>query len=154
MIRSQYDIWVLERQNTANGTPKQIVPGPRPRLKLGRLTMTTYTVSSGHTSSGITLNSGDALVVLSGGTAIRTTVNSGGNEYVSAGGTASGTVANSGGNEWIFPGGTDISATLNGGRERVDHGTVLGITVNSGGNAGINYNSVASGITVTAVASP
>ena len=35
--------------------------------------MTTYTVSSGHTSSGITLNSGDQLVVLHGGVAVATT---------------------------------------------------------------------------------
>jgi autotransporter passenger strand-loop-strand repeat protein len=40
--------------------------------------MTTHTVSSGQTSRGITLNSGDLLNVLSGGTAIRATVNSGG----------------------------------------------------------------------------
>jgi autotransporter passenger strand-loop-strand repeat protein len=37
---------------------------------------TTYTVSSGVTSSGITLGNGDIESVLSGGTAVNTTVNS------------------------------------------------------------------------------
>jgi autotransporter passenger strand-loop-strand repeat protein len=37
--------------------------------------MTTYTVSSGHRSSRVTINSGDKLVVLHGGVAVATTVN-------------------------------------------------------------------------------
>ena len=36
--------------------------------------MTTYVVSAGQTSSGITLSAGDVMSVLSGGSAIRTTV--------------------------------------------------------------------------------
>ena len=42
--------------------------------------MTVYIVSSGVTSSGITLQAGDTMSVLSGGTAIGTKVNSGGTE--------------------------------------------------------------------------
>ena len=44
--------------------------------------MATYTVNSGQTSSGITLNTGDTMTVLHGGSAINTTINgpAGGND--------------------------------------------------------------------------
>ncbi len=55
--------------------------------------MTTYTVSSGHTSSGITLNPGDTMTVLNGGTAVSTTVNGG---FLDDFGKITGTVFNAG----------------------------------------------------------
>jgi len=83
-------------------------------------------VSAGGLASGATLSGGTQIVF----------------------GTTSGTTANSGSREWIFAGGTDIAATLNGGIEIADHATILGITVNSGGSAGIIGSSTASGTTV------
>src|SRR5437016_330001 len=50
--------------------------------------MTTYVVSFGQTSNGITLNSGDTLTVSSGGTASSTTIDSGGLLAVASGGAA------------------------------------------------------------------
>ena len=47
--------------------------------------MTDYSVSSGVTSTGITLNSGDTMEVLSGGTASQTTISSGALETVDSG---------------------------------------------------------------------
>jgi uncharacterized protein len=58
---------------------------------------TTYNVTSGVTSSGITLNNGDTLNVSSGGTASSTTVNSGGSEVVSSAGSAISTTVALGG---------------------------------------------------------
>ena len=82
--------------------------------------MTTYTISPGQTSNGITLNSGDiendygktnsstinggAAYIFSGGTASATTVNNGGLDIVYSGGEETGAVVNSGGSQWI---GTD-----------------------------------------------
>ena len=60
--------------------------------------MTAYIVSSGHTSSGITLKNGDSLIVDSGGHVISTVVRGGGSELtVESGGTASGTKLQIGG---------------------------------------------------------
>ena len=58
--------------------------------------MTTYTVNSGETWAGLTLNSGDELDILSGGINSGTIVNSGGKVFV-AGGIASDTIVNNGG---------------------------------------------------------
>jgi autotransporter passenger strand-loop-strand repeat protein len=121
--------------------------------------MTTTFVSSGVTSSGIQVTSGNVLEVLSGGTADFTTISSGGSEkvdagglasgtvvsnggvdFISSGGTASGTTVSSGGSEFVFAGGTTFSTTVDsGGTEYVGStnafpgGTAISVTVNSGG---------------------
>ena len=51
--------------------------------------MTTITVSSGVTSSGLTVTAGNELLVLSGGIAEATTVLNGGTMTLSSGGVAS-----------------------------------------------------------------
>ena len=73
--------------------------------------MTTTTVSSGQTSSGIVLGSGDQEFVLSGGVAVGTTVNSGGVAHIQSGGIDSASVINN--LEFVSAGGTAISATVN-----------------------------------------
>ena len=74
--------------------------------------MTSYTVSSGVTSSGITLiAAGDLLTVLKGGTAVNTTVNSGGG--VDDLGKTIGTVVNKYGFEEVLSGGVAIGTTVN-----------------------------------------
>ena len=61
--------------------------------------MTTYIVSSGVISTGVTLGVGDFLYVSSGGIASSTVVSSGGSETVSTGGSAVSTTVSSGGFE-------------------------------------------------------
>jgi autotransporter passenger strand-loop-strand repeat protein len=58
-------------------------------------TMTTTSVTSGQTVSGLTLNNGDLEYVLSGGISSATTINGGGTEYVYSGGNDFGTIINS-----------------------------------------------------------
>jgi autotransporter passenger strand-loop-strand repeat protein len=60
----------------------------------GEHTMTTTSVTSDQTVSGLTLNNGDLEYVLSGGTSSATTI-SGGTEYVYSGGYDFGTIINS-----------------------------------------------------------
>jgi autotransporter passenger strand-loop-strand repeat protein/autotransporter-associated beta strand protein len=71
--------------------------------------MTHTVVSSGETSSGIVLNSGDTMDVLSGGTAIDTTVNSGGTLQLFDGATVDGVTINSGGLVNHLSGATTVS---------------------------------------------
>ncbi|HEV8679294.1 MAG TPA: Hint domain-containing protein [Stellaceae bacterium] len=81
--------------------------------------MTDTIVSSGATSTGVTVNSGDTLTVLSGGTAVDAVVNSGGVEFVS--GTDSGATVNLSGVQNVFAGGVANNVTVNsGGVEYVD----------------------------------
>jgi autotransporter passenger strand-loop-strand repeat protein len=95
-------------------------------------TPTSTTVSSGVTSSDITVTSGGALFVLNGGTVVSTTVLAGGTETVSAGGVDSGSD--------IALGGTDLvlgSATGDyiGGVQIVSNGSAVvtnEIVVNGG----------------------
>ena len=123
--------------------------------------MATYTVSSGQTVSGVTLNTGDTMNVLKGGSAINTTINGPGNgdlgqanQYVS--GQASGTVVNNGGSQEVDSGGVATGTVVNnvgeidinsggaannlvmnsGGFGELFGGNINGITVNSGGNIG------------------
>lgn len=105
--------------------------------------MTNYTVSSGQTSSGITLYNGDNEFILSGGTAIRTTVSRGGYEAVSGGGTAISTTVSNGGEEFlegpntsdvISPYGMAYNTTVsNGGKQIVAFGGAANYTAVSGG---------------------
>jgi autotransporter passenger strand-loop-strand repeat protein len=88
--------------------------------------MTAFVVSSGQTSSGIILNSGDTLSVLSGG-------------------VTSNTLVHSGGTEIVFSGGLDHSAVLSGGTLDIFGGAVVsGATVASGGTLVLDNGAVAS----------
>ena len=97
--------------------------------------MATYIVSSGVTSTGITLNHGDFLGVSSGGTASDTMANNGGTEFVYAGGTAISTTLDSGGTAFAIGGGkTSFTTVSSGGAEGVyAGGTAASTTVSSGG---------------------
>ena len=119
------------------------------------------TVSSGHTSTSLTVTFGTTLTVLAGGSAVGTTVQSGGGEFVSAGGTdvgatiqaaASQTVSGPGatatsdtvqsfGTQTVVAGGESIATQL-AGTEIVSSGgvasaTAVGLTmfVSAGGSA-------------------
>jgi len=59
--------------------------------------MTTRFISSGQTSSGLTVKSGNNLKILSGGATESNMLPSGGSEYVFRGGVASGTVVSGAG---------------------------------------------------------
>jgi autotransporter passenger strand-loop-strand repeat protein/T5SS/PEP-CTERM-associated repeat protein len=114
--------------------------------------MTTYTVSSGATSTGITLRRGDFLYVSSGGTADDITVDSGGTEYVFSGGTSSDTTVHDGGAEFVYSTGSAIGTTLStGGYLIVLSGGEQSGTVRSGGSiisTGVALVTPASGTTV------
>lgn len=96
--------------------------------------MTDYIVSSGQTSSGITLNSGDTETVLSGGTANNTVVSSGGVETILSGGTANNTLVNNGGIENVSSGGTGSFTRIEGGVVNVYAGGVTYNDVVNNGN--------------------
>ena len=112
--------------------------------------MTTITVSSGFTSTGLVLNYGDELDVLNGGTADGTTVNSGGVAFVSSGGTASDTQVTSGGFEIVSSGGiASVTTVSSGGFQFVsDGGTTIGTTVENGGYTVISNGGTAVSATV------
>lgn len=96
--------------------------------------MTDYIVSSGQTSSGITLSSGDTETVLSGGTANNTVVSSGGVETILSSGTANNTLVNNGGIENVLSGGTGFFTKVEGGVVNVSGGGVTYNDVVNGGN--------------------
>lgn len=73
--------------------------------------MTVYSVTSGHTSTSLTLNSGDALYVLAGGSASAITVSNGGFEVVSSGGSAVSNSVIGGGTLVVLPGGSATATT-------------------------------------------
>jgi len=75
--------------------------------------MTDYNISSGVTSSGVTLNTGDIETVFAGGIASSTVIN-GGSEIISSGGTAFYTTV-SAGTETILSGGVARFTTISGG---------------------------------------
>jgi autotransporter passenger strand-loop-strand repeat protein len=95
--------------------------------------MTTTSVTSGTTSTSVTVTTGNTLEILSGGTADATTILSGGTLLVDAGGSASGTIVSSGGFEDVS--GRDTSATIDSGGQEVvsSGGTASAVVVNSGG---------------------
>jgi autotransporter passenger strand-loop-strand repeat protein len=93
--------------------------------------MTDFTVSTGITSTGLTVSSGDTWSIY--GTAISFTVVDGGTETVSSGGTASVTSL-TGGSLHIASDGTAISTTLSDASATVDAGgTISFTTLDSGG---------------------
>ncbi|HEY4174512.1 MAG TPA: hypothetical protein VGM42_15885, partial [Rhodopila sp.] len=93
---------------------------------------TSVTVSSGVTSSGLTVTSGGSITILNGGTAVSTTVLSGGTELVNSGGVDSGTDLALGGTETVL--GSATGDTI-GGIQLVSSGTAIvsnEIVVNGG----------------------
>ncbi len=81
--------------------------------------MATYNVSSGVTSTGITLSNYDSMCVSSGGVVNSTTVNSSGYMHISSGGVANSTTVNSSGYMYISSGGVANSITVNSGGDMV-----------------------------------
>ncbi len=118
-------------------------------------------ISSGQTSSGLYIGSGEALYVLSGGSAVGTTVVSGGAEYVSSGGTAIGTIvsggATAGGEITVSSGGVASGTVLTGAppsslgsyqAEEFVYGSAAGTVVSSGGYEDVGPGGVVSGTTL------
>jgi autotransporter passenger strand-loop-strand repeat protein len=106
--------------------------------------MTTYSVTSGVTSSGITLGNGGTEYVYSGGRTVSTTVGYGGAEIVYSGGTGSVTTV-SGGTEFVSSGSTAVGTTVEYfSTEVVDGGTAVSTTVSNGGTE-IVYSSGTAG---------
>ena len=119
--------------------------------------MTTQTVSSGVTSSGLTENFGDQLIVVNGGVASATNVSGGlvavssggstvstrlssggssiGQEVISSGGSATGTVVLSGGVETVLSGGSAINANVSGGFMQLGTPAISATPASAGGTA-------------------
>jgi VCBS repeat-containing protein/autotransporter passenger strand-loop-strand repeat protein/autotransporter-associated beta strand protein len=105
--------------------------------------MATIPVSSGHTSSGLTISNGDFLEVLSGGTAEFITVSSGGIQQVDAGGFASHTILSNGGSDTVL--GTDRDAQVHGGGTIVVSAGGEIVTASVTGDGGSGMEIVSSG---------
>jgi autotransporter passenger strand-loop-strand repeat protein len=104
-------------------------------------------VSSGQTSSGITVSSG-LLTVDKGGTALDITVAGGGVVEVQSGGKASGDLIRSGGDQTISAGaGASGTIIYSGGKEDV-FGSSLSAVISRGGYQEITFGGVASGAIV------
>ena len=118
----------------------------------GSRSMTTFTVPSGVTSSGITVNSGDTWII--DGTAVSFTISNGGTEVVSSsdfaspGGSAVSTTVSNGGFLYTSVGGLAVGTTVSsGGFEIVSGGVASATTVSSSGFE-IVYNGAARSTTV------
>jgi autotransporter passenger strand-loop-strand repeat protein len=112
--------------------------------------MATYIVSSGVTSTSLTLSDGDTASVY--GTAVSTTVGYLGNEFVYSGGTAISTTLDPGGYEFVSSGGTAVSTTVNTGGvlSAVDDATTS-FTVVMGGTEDVYAGATAISTTVNSV---
>jgi autotransporter passenger strand-loop-strand repeat protein len=97
--------------------------------------MTTYTVGSGQTSSGIALNGGDTMYVLNGGVSVSATAGSGGTEILSGSGIARSTQVSSGG-FLLLSGHSTTSAT------RVDVGGFEGAFHSGTASGGIIFGTL------------
>src|SRR5271156_1548066 len=131
----------------------------------------TITVSSGVTSSGLTISAGDPLVVLSGGEVRSATILSGGSATLSSGAVGYSMTISSGGlvqGAGDLAGGVDDMGSLNGviltGGVNVLSGTVTDVTVADGGglvlfdgglaiDVTVSGSSANFGVTVAAIAS-
>jgi autotransporter passenger strand-loop-strand repeat protein len=109
--------------------------------------MTTYSVTSGEVSNGITLRDGDFLYVSSGGYAAFTTLLDGGGAVMLPGGTASFTTISAGGAD-IMSGGTAYSTTVSNGGVKVvaSDGTANFTTVSDGGTEIVSGGTVRSAL--------
>ncbi|HEV2334791.1 MAG TPA: NF038122 family metalloprotease [Stellaceae bacterium] len=112
-----------------------------------RASSTTYTIGTGHTSTGIVIYSGDNEFVKSGGTAVATFAMSGGLETVSAGGADRTAKLLSGAEQDVF--GAARFVVVNGGTQVVGAGGVAsGGTLSNGGGQFVDSRGVASGATI------
>ena len=93
-------------------------------------TFTSSVVSSGQTSSGLIVSSGEFLAI-SGGAVIGTTIQNGGFEQIYSGGVDSGAVVQSGGQQMVFGGGAVSGATIFG-TQSVAGGQASGTIVSGG----------------------
>ena len=111
--------------------------------------MAKYDVTSGVTSTGITLDQYDSMFVSSGGTANTTTVNSGGSMTVLAEGTADSTTVNSGGRMDVKgPGVANYTMVEQYGSFCAYSGGTMNYTTVHGSAATLNSGSVANDTTV------
>ncbi|MBE6403339.1 MAG: hypothetical protein E7039_06420, partial [Lentisphaerae bacterium] len=133
-------------------------------------------ISSGTTSTGLIISSGDSITVASGGIANSTTVNDWGFLYISKGGVASDTTVSGGGRLIVYKGGTADNAVVesygfivvssggtatniieNGGYVSVVEGanvtfgsnTIEGMVLQSYNSVTVHSNTVASNITIS-----
>jgi autotransporter passenger strand-loop-strand repeat protein len=90
--------------------------------------VTTQTVASGQTSSGLVIQGGNLLNVASGGTVVATLVGSGGQDVL-AGGLAISTTLASGGSEYVATGGSAVGSVVSGGLQVVSGGATSGSVV-------------------------
>jgi autotransporter passenger strand-loop-strand repeat protein len=112
-----------------------------------QVTPTSFTVSAGHTDSGIIVNSGDTEFVKSGGTSVAAYALSGGFEVVSAGGLDRSARLRSGAEQDVF--GSAKSVVVKGGTQIVAAGGVAsGGTVSNGGGQYANSGGRAVGTTI------
>ena len=129
--------------------------------------MATFVVSSGQTSSGLTINNGDTLTVQSGGTANATTVNSGsdtvfgtvsgtlleaGTETISSGGLATSSIVALSGQQLVRSGAITTGTQISGGgfQDIASSGSAIGTVVSFGGSATVENGARAIGMTVAA----
>ena len=118
--------------------------------------MTVTSVTSGVTSSGLTISSGNELLVQSGGIASSTTVDGGGSLVVNSGGKEFSATISAGGTETISSGGSATGDQIYGTLTIISTGAtaVSNETVNSGGllniskSATVNNTTLISGGTV------
>lgn len=120
----------------------------------GELNMANYIVSSGITSTGISLNR-DSMTILDGGTVNSTTANFRGYLYVHSGGAANSTTVKYDGRINVYSGGTANNTMVSsGGNMTIDTGgTANGTTVSSGGSMTIATGGTANSTTVNYSAS-
>jgi len=132
--------------------------------------MTDYSVSSGSTSSGITLSGGDVMTVYNGGIATSTTISNGGSQTISSGGSATSTMVSNGGSQTvsangsatdttvysggyqaIYDAGDAIDTIVSGGSQVIlELGSAVSTTVDSGGSQAISTGGFASNTTIDA----
>jgi autotransporter passenger strand-loop-strand repeat protein len=104
----------------------------------------TATVSSGVTSSGLTLSAGETASVLSAGTAEMFVVSSGGEEIVFSGGLSLGDTINAGGRLVLSQGGVASSLTIAAAGVASGGGMLAGVTTDDGLVSGLQVGGVLS----------
>ena len=113
--------------------------------------MSTVTVSNGQTSTGLTVVSGETLIVNSGGKIVSTLVNSGGIVTISSGGIDSGSIISSGGTETVLSGGSASGDQIYGVLNVISTGptAISNETVDSGGLLTISKSATVSNTTLS-----
>ncbi len=104
------------------------------------------TVSNGQTSTGLSVSSGETLIVASGGVISATQVASGGVVTISSGGAESGTIISAGGSETVSSGGSAHGDTIFGAMVIISTGAngVGDETIGSGGELFVSKSATVS----------